>query len=160
MKTMTLEQFRTAAHAGGVTDVTLAGEGSGFYVQIATRAAGRAVLAKARSTSPRRFANPAVAMQTIKNAGIASAKVELAQWSPEQKEITIGREKQAEALRQAHEAAAYVKQLAAEIQEAIDDPAPSIPHDQMLAEMEAELAALERHHGRSPQGKSAVKTIG
>jgi hypothetical protein len=85
MKTMTLEQFRAVAHAGGVTDVTLAGEGSGFFVQIATKAAGHAVLAKARSTS--------------------------------------------------------VKQLAAEIQEAIDDPAPGIPHEQVMEEMEAEIDA-------------------
>src|SRR5690606_29102999 len=96
MRTMTLEQFRVAAHAGGVTGVTLAGEGSGFYVQIATRSAGQCVLAKARSTSPRRFGNPAAAMLTLKEVGIATAKVELAHWSPGQREIAPGRERQAE----------------------------------------------------------------
>ena len=44
--------------------------------------------------------------------------------------------------RQAHEAAAYNRWLAAEIQEAIDDPRPSIPHDQVMAEMDADIAAL------------------
>jgi hypothetical protein len=154
---MTLEQFRTVAHAGGVMDVTLAGEGGGFYIQIATRTAERAVLAKARSTSPRRFGSPATAMLAIKEAGIASAKVDLAHWSPDQKEITAGRQKQAEALRRAHEAAAYVKQLAAEIQEAIDEPAPSIPHDQVMAEMEREIATLERGRGQTQRARTGAR---
>jgi hypothetical protein len=32
--------------------------------------------------------------------------------------------------------------LAAEIRESIDDPRPSIPHNEVMAEMEADIAAL------------------
>ena len=39
-------------------------------------------------------------------------------------------------------AAAYTQWLAAEIRESIDDPRPSIPHDEVMAEMEADIAAL------------------
>jgi hypothetical protein len=50
-------------------------------------------------------------------------------------------------MREAHAAAAYTKQLAAEIQAAIDDPRPSIAHDDLMAEMEADLAALPTSAG-------------
>mgnify|MGYP001584573431 CR=1 FL=1 len=45
-------------------------------------------------------------------------------------------------LEQLRAAAAYTKWLAAEIRESIDDPRPSIPHDEVMAEMEADIAAL------------------
>jgi hypothetical protein len=38
---------------------------------------------------------------------------------------------------------AYNHWLAAEIQAAIDDPRPSIPHEEVMAEMEAEIARLK-----------------
>nr|ELQ8281689.1 stability determinant [Pseudomonas aeruginosa]ELQ8282041.1 stability determinant [Pseudomonas aeruginosa] len=43
-------------------------------------------------------------------------------------------------MRKAHEAAAYNEWLAAEIQESIDDPRPSIPHDEVMARMDARIA--------------------
>ncbi len=42
----------------------------------------------------------------------------------------------------APEAAAYNQWLAAEVQAAIDDPRPSVPHDEVMARMDARLA----HH--------------
>jgi hypothetical protein len=41
-----------------------------------------------------------------------------------------------------NETAAYSEWLAAEIQAAIDDPRPRIPHEEVMAEMEADIAAL------------------
>ena len=40
------------------------------------------------------------------------------------------------------EAAAYNEWLAADIQESIDDPRPNISHDDVMAEMDADIAAL------------------
>ena len=37
---------------------------------------------------------------------------------------------------------AYNRWLAAEIQAAIDDPRPSIPHEEVMARMDAQLARL------------------
>ena len=37
---------------------------------------------------------------------------------------------------------AYTRWLAAEIQEAIDDPRPSIPHEEVMARMDAQIARL------------------
>lgn len=45
-----------------------------------------------------------------------------------------------DAMREAHEAAAYSQWLSAEIQEAIDDPRSSISHDEVMARMDACIA--------------------
>lgn len=39
--------------------------------------------------------------------------------------------------------AAYSRWLAAEIQAAIDDPRPSIPHEEVMAELNAKIAGLK-----------------
>ena len=55
MQSMTIEQLRAASNAGGVSGVTLKGQGGAFLVQIDTRSGSSAVLSKARSTEPRRL---------------------------------------------------------------------------------------------------------
>ncbi len=142
MQNITLEQLRATASAGGVVGVTLRGEGSGFFLQIATRSGQNAVLSKARSIQPRRFGNPTSALLVLRELGIAVAQLDATQWDPNQKEMSQSRENRAEAMREAHKAAAYSKWLAAEIQESVDDPRPSIPHDEVMAEMDADIAAL------------------
>lgn len=49
-------------------------------------------------------------------------------------------------MRKAHQAAAYTEWLATEIQESIDDPRPNISHDDVMAEMDADIAALMAKH--------------
>lgn len=142
MQNMTLEQFRSAASAGGVVGVTLRGEGGGFVLHIATRSGQNAVLSKARSIQPRRFGNPTSALLVLRELGIAVAQLDASQWDPDQKEMSQSREKRAIAMREAHKAAAYSKWLAAEIQESVDDPRPSIPHDEVMAQMDTDIAAL------------------
>src|SRR5665647_952241 len=142
MQNMTLEQLRATASAGGVVGVTLRGEGSGFFLQIATRSGQNAVLSKARSIQPRRFGNPTSALLVLRELGIAVAQLDATEWNPYQKEMSQSRENRAEAMREAHKAAAYSKWLAAEIQESVDDPRPSIPHDEVMAQMDTDIAAL------------------
>lgn len=142
MQSMTLEQLRATARAGGVAGVTLKGQGSGFFLEIATRSGQDAVLSKARSAEPRRFGNPTSALGVLRNIGIAVAQLDATHWDPDQKDMSQSREKRAQAMREAHEAAAYAKWLAAEIRESIDDARPSIPHDEVMAEMDADIAAL------------------
>jgi hypothetical protein len=139
---MTLEQLRATASAGGVVGVTLKGDGGGFFLQIATRSGQDAVLSKARSVQPRRFGNPTSALIVLRGLGIAVAQLDATQWNPDQKDRSQSRENRAQAMRDAHQAAAYTKWLAAEIQESIDDPRPSIPHDEVMAEMGVDIAAL------------------
>jgi hypothetical protein len=47
-----------------------------------------------------------------------------------------------ERMRRAHEAAAYDTWFRQQVQEAIDDPRPSIPHDEVMAEFAERRAAL------------------
>jgi hypothetical protein len=139
---MTIEQLRTASDSGGVSGVTLKGQGGAFLVQIATRSGPGAVLSKARSTEPRRFGNPLAALKVLRDIGITVGQFDASEYDPADKEPTTGNRGRADAMREAHEAAAYNQWLAAEIQEAIDDPRPSIPHDEVMAEMDADIAAL------------------
>jgi len=142
MHSMTLEQLRATANAGGVTGVTLKGEGGGFFVEIATRSGQDAFLVKARSTEPRRFGNPTSALIVLRGVGIAVAQLDATNWNPDQKDMTRSRQSRGEAMRGAHEAAAYNQWLAAEVQASLDDPRPSIPHDEVMAGMDADIAAL------------------
>lgn len=142
MRTMTLEQLRATASAGGVVGVTLKGQGSGFFMEIATRSGQDAFLVKARSTEPRRFGSPNSALIVLRDIGIAVAQLDATNWNPDQKEVTQSRESRALAMREAHEAAAYNNWLASEIQASIDDRRPNLTHDEVMAEMDADIAAL------------------
>ena len=145
MLSMTLEQLRAMASAGGVVGVTLKGRGSGFFIEIATRSGQDAFLVKARSTEPRRFGSPNSALIVLRDLGIAIAQIDATNWNPDQKEVTQNRDSRAQAMRQAHEAAAYNQWLAGEIQASIDDPRPSIPHDEVMSEMDADIATLQKN---------------
>ena len=140
MQSMTLEQLRAATDAGGVLGVTLKGRGGAFVVQIATRSGSGAVLSKARSTEPRRFGNPLAALKLLRDIGITVGKFDASEYDPADKKPDAGNRGRADAMREAHEAAAYNQWLAAEIQASIDDPRPSIPHDEVMARMDARIA--------------------
>ena len=142
MQSMTIEQLRAASNAGGVSGVTLKGEGGAFLVQINTRGGSGAVLSKARSTEPRRFGNPLVALNVLRDIGITVGQFDATEYDPAEKQHDPGNRGRAQAMRGAHEAAAYNQWLAVEIQASIDDPRPSIPHDEVMAEMDADIAAL------------------
>jgi hypothetical protein len=142
MQSMTLEQLRTTREAGGVADVTLKGQGGAFFVQIITRNGSDAVLAKARSNEPRRFGNPAVALSVLRGAGITIGQFDASEWNPAERMPAPGAHGRAEALRKAHRAAAYSEWLAAEIQDAINDPRPNLSHDDVMAEANAGIAAF------------------
>lgn len=146
MQSMTLEQLRTANETGGVASVTLKGQGGAFFIQIATRSGGGAVLAKARSSEPRCFGNPTAALNVLRDIGITVGRFDASEWDPAERKPAPGTSGRAEALRKAHEAAAYNEWLAAEIQDAIDDLRPSISHEEVMAEMDADIAALEAEH--------------
>lgn len=123
MRSMTLEQLRTASETGGVSSVTLKGQGGAFLVQINTRSGVAAILTKARNSEPRRFGNPAAALNVLREVGITIGQFDASEWNPDEREpVARSSDNRAKALHKAHEAAAYNEWLAAEIQEAIDDP--------------------------------------
>ncbi|MGD6583420.1 hypothetical protein VWW93_22975, partial [Xanthomonas citri pv. citri] len=116
MNSMTLEQFRATTSAGGVKSVTLKGQGGGFFIEISTRSGQDAFLAKARSTEPRRFGNPTSALVVLRDVGIGTAQIDATQWDPDQKDMSRSREVRGAAMRDAHQAMAHNRALAAGIQ--------------------------------------------
>ncbi|MFT3803535.1 MAG: hypothetical protein QM766_20270 [Burkholderiaceae bacterium] len=137
---MTIEQLRAASAAGGVEGVTLLGKGGAFLVQIATRSGESVVLSKARSAEPRRFGSLSVAINVLRDVGITGGAFDASEWDPSAKDPAGERRGRAEAMREAHRAAAFAKKLALEIQEAIDDPRPSIPHEEVMARIDDRIA--------------------
>ena len=107
MQSMTVEQLRATVGAGGVTGVTLKGQGGGFFVEIATRSGQDAILVKARTTEPRRFGNPTSALIVLRDVGIDVIQVDATDWNPDQKDMSRSTQNRADAMREAHEAAAY-----------------------------------------------------
>lgn len=140
MHSMTLEQLRVAKNSGGVSGVTLKGQGGAFLVQIDTRSGSGAVLTKARSNEPRRFGNPIAALSLLRDLGITVGQFDASDWNPDEKVVNSRDDARAKVLREAHEAGAYVKWLASEIQESIDDVRPSVPHDEVMSRMDARIA--------------------
>ena len=140
MRSMTIEQLRAASSAGGVSGVTLKAQGGSFLVQIDTLTGAGAVLSKARSTEPRRFGNPLSALNVLREIGITVGQFDAREYDPAAREPDAGNRGRADAMRGAHKAAAYNAWLVGEIQASIDDPRPSIPHDEVMAEMDADIA--------------------
>ncbi len=157
MQSMTLEQLKVAAHAGGVSGVTLKGHGGAFLVQIATRSGTGAVLSKARSTEPRRFGNPATALTLLRDVGIMAGQFDASDWNPSQKVVNSRDDARAKLLREAHEAGAYVRWLAAELQDSVDDPRPNLSNDEVMAQMDADVAAMVQPVPRKSVQKKPIR---
>lgn len=115
MDTLTLEQLRTTTDAGGVAGVTLKAEGGDFIVQIETLKGGEAVLAKARSTEPRRFGNPAQALGLLRELGLTVGAFNVEHWNPDDKSTTRARPDRSLALRRTHQAAGYDQWFRAQV---------------------------------------------
>lgn len=143
MNSMTLEQLRATTTAGGVAGVTLKGMGGGFVIEIATRSGQDVFLAKARSTEPRRFGNPASALLVVRDLGLGTARVDVTEWDPDQKDMSRSREARSEAMREAHQAAAHARLLTRDIEASIADARPSVPHDEVVARMNARIGRLK-----------------
>lgn len=142
MKTFTIDQVRSAVASGGVLSANLRPVGSMFALEFETRN-GTAMLIAAVSKQVRRFGNPAKAFEIVRDLGLEGGRYSVAQWRPDERETDRPtRPDKSATLKAAHEAAAYDKWFRGQVQEAIDDPRPSVPHDQVVAEWNAERAAL------------------
>lgn len=145
MQSMTLEQLRAANDASGVSGVTLKGIGGAFLVQMDTRSGSSALLSQARSTEPRRFGNPLAAFNVLREIGITFGQFDATDYDPADKEPSAGNRVRANAMRGAYEPAACKQWLASEIEASMDDPRPSIDHDEVMADMAAGLNTLTQN---------------
>ena len=122
-QTLNLDQLKTATATGGVTGITLRGDGAAFVVSIQTQKF-EAVLATSRK-QPRRFADPRKALQLLRGIGWNQCQIDAAQWRPEDRALEkTARPDRSIALKAAHEAAQadadYDRWFRAKVQASID----------------------------------------
>jgi hypothetical protein len=146
MKTLDVSQATAAAQAGGVLSAILKGEGGAFYVELETRTAGTAVLVTSNNRRPRAFRNPVKALEVIRELGLQTGRFSLEAWRPDEAEFDrAARPDRAEAMKQTHaSAAAYDKWVREQVQEAIDDPRPTVAHDDVMKKAEARIEAMRK----------------
>jgi hypothetical protein len=123
MQTLNLEQLKAATLAGGVTGITLRGDGAAFVVNVQTQR-GEAIMVTSRQ-QPRRFADPRKALQVLRGTGWNECRIDAAQWRPQDRALEkVARPDRSLALKAAHEAAQadadYDRWFRAKVQASID----------------------------------------
>ncbi len=123
LQTVNLEQLKAATLAGGVTGITLRGDGAAFVVSVQTQR-GEAIMVTSRQ-QPRRFADPRKALQVLRGTGWNECRIDAAQWRPEDRALEkVTRPDRSLALKNAHEAAQadadYDRWFSAKVQTALE----------------------------------------
>ena len=134
---VTLERL---VEAGAVRGASIVGQAGGWGVVIQYGMTERALAAKRGAV--RIFRKFETLVAYLKEIGIAKYQVDASHFDPVAGNTERRRTDAAERMKNAHEAAAYKGWLTQQVQEAIDDPRPSVSHADVVAEWELERAAL------------------
>lgn len=129
------------AEAGAVRSAHVVGQAGGWGILVKYGMTERALAAQ-RSHQVRIFRKFETLVSYLKGVGIARFDVDAANFDADSLKTTRSRPDQSEALKRAHEAAAHSKWLKEQVQAAIDDPRPSIEHDQVMKNLDAKLESL------------------
>ncbi len=96
------------------------------------------VLAAQRSNQVRIFRKLETLVEYLKGIGIPRFEVDAVHYDPHSA-TAIKRPDRAAAMKDAHAAAAYTKWFKAEVQEALDDTSPTVPHDEAMRQVRAAI---------------------
>ena len=147
MQNLNLEQLKAATAAGGVTGITLRGDGAAFVVSVQTQR-HEGILVTSRK-QPRRFADPRKALQVLRAIGLNECRINATDWHPEahaQEKVT--RPDRSAALKAAHEAAQadadYDRWFRAKAQAALDGLKDGTNRVLTDEEVQARRAALQQ----------------
>lgn len=124
----------TLAHlveAGAVRGADVIGQPEGWSVVIKYGVTERALAA--RRGAVRNFKKFETLVSYLKGIGIAEYRVNAANFDPVALRVHASRPDSSARLKRAHDAAAYDKWFRQQVQASLDDPRPSIPHDQVMA---------------------------
>jgi hypothetical protein len=124
------------AEAGAVRSARIVGQNGGWGILVKYGMTERALAAQ-RSHQVRIFRKFETLVSYLKGIGIARFDVDAVNYDPDTLKATRNRPDRSEAMKSAHEAAAYNKWLKAEVQEAIDDTSPTISHDAVMKDVRA-----------------------
>ncbi len=128
--------------AGAVRGAHIVGQAGGWGVVIQYGTMERTLAAKRGAA--RIFRKFETLVGYLKNMGITQYQVDASGFDLGALKAVHTRADAAERLKNAHEAAAYKGWLAQEVQAALDDPRPSVPHEQVADEWQQERAALQK----------------
>ncbi|MDO8442574.1 MAG: hypothetical protein Q7S97_15530 [Polaromonas sp.] len=123
MQALNLEQLKAATLTGGVTGITLRGDGAAFVVTVQTQR-GEAIMVTSRQ-QPRRFADLRKALEVLRGVGWNECHVDATQWRPQDRALEkTARPDRSIALKAAHEAAQqdadYDRWFHAKVQASLD----------------------------------------
>lgn len=125
------------AEAGVVRSAHVVGQAGGWGILVRYGMTERALAAQ-RSHQVRIFRKLETLVDYLKGIGIPRFDVDAVNYDPDS--VTVHkRPDRAAAMKSAHEAAAYTKWLKAEVQEAIDDTSPTVPHDEAMRQVRAAI---------------------
>ncbi|PWF48556.1 antitoxin PaaA2 family protein [Massilia glaciei] len=127
----------TLSKAGVVRSAHVVGQDGGWSVLVKYGMTER-VLAAQRTHKVRVFRKLDTLVDYLKGVGISRFEVDALAYDPNGVTV-IKRPDRAAAMKNAHAAAAYTKWLTAQIHEAIDEPSPSVPHDDAMGQVRAAL---------------------
>ena len=125
------------AEAGLVRSAHVVGQVGGWGILVKYGMTERALAAQ-RSHQVRVFRKLETLVDYLKGVGISRFDVDAVNYDPSTPSASR-RPDRAAAMKDAHQAAAYTKWLKAEIQEAIDDPSPTIAHDEAMRHVRAAI---------------------
>ncbi|WP_317202695.1 hypothetical protein [Janthinobacterium sp.] len=125
------------AEAGVVRSAHVVGHAGGWGVLVKYGTTERALAAQ-RSHQVRIFRKLETLVEYLKGVGIPRFEVDAVNYDRNSLTATK-RPDRAAAMKDAHVAAAYTKWLKAEVQEALDDTSPTIPHDEAMRRVRAAI---------------------
>ena len=125
------------AEAGVVRGAHVVGQAGGWGILVKYGRTERALAAQ-RSHQVRLFRKLETLVDYLKELGIPRFDVDAVNYDPNSV-TTRKRPDRTAAMKDAHRAAAYTKWLKAEIQEAIDDPSPTIPHHKAMRQIRSAI---------------------
>lgn len=125
------------AEAGVVRSAHVVGQEGGWGILVKYGMTERALAAQ-RSHQVRIFRKLETLVEYLKGVGIPRFDVDAVNYDPHST-TTAKRPDRAAAMKDAHAAAAYTKWLKVEVQEALDDTSPTIPHDEAMRQVRAAI---------------------
>jgi hypothetical protein len=128
------------AETGAVCSTHVVGLPGGWGIVVKYGPMERALAAQ-RSQQVRIFRNFETLVGYLKSVGIVRFEVDAMNWNAGSPTAHV-QTRVSQATDKALEAAAYDKWLRAEVQEAIDDTSPTIPHDEVVRNVQAAIKGV------------------
>jgi hypothetical protein len=136
--------------AGAVRAAHVIGQLGGWGVVIKYGMTERP-LAASRSREVRLFKKLETVVSYLKEIGISRFDVDSVNYDAAQLK-TYSRPDRAEAMRQAHEAAAHDKWFRAQVQQGLDDARPTVAHADVMADLRTTIERVAAGHGANRAG--------